>query len=146
MPLRIGTNFAICFAVLIGSTLGLNRGMVLCVDGAGQLALESAHEQHARHHNEGADHLLHELPADAEHGRLHAAIETCFDVEIGKVHLRAAATTSLRPGDFPATACLTLPNLDLHLSLKGDWSRADAASGAIPRPEIACLNAIVLLV
>lgn len=146
MPLRIGTTLAICLAVLTGSSLGLNRGMVLCIDGDGHLALESAHEQHLRCHEEGTDHLPHEFPADGEHGELHAALEACFDGAIGKVNLRSAAASSLRPADFPAAPYLILPNPDLQSSRFGDWKRADSSSGAIPRPDLACLSAIVLLV
>lgn len=146
MPLRIGTTLAICLAVLIGSSLGLNKGMVLCIDGDGHLALESAHEQHLRCHEEGSDHLPHEFPSGGEHGELHVALEACFDGAIGTVHLRSAAAPSLRPADFPAAPYKVLPHLDLQLLLSGDWRWADSTSGAIPRPEIACLSAIVLLV
>ncbi len=146
MPLRLGTTLAICFAVLVGSSLGLNKGMVLCMDGDGHVALESAHEQHLRCHDEGADHLPHEFRVGAEHGELHAALEACFDGTIGKLHLRPAAAPSLRPADFPAAPHLNLPSPELQLSLTRHRTAVDPESGAIPRPEIACLNAIVLLV
>jgi hypothetical protein len=146
MFLRIGTSLTICFAVLIGSGLGLNKGMVLCIDSDGHFALESAHEQHLRSHEEITDHLPHEFPAHGEHGELHAAMEGCFDATVGSVHLRSAAPPSLCPTDFPAAPHLISPNPDLQSSLIGDWRRADSASGAIPRPEIACLSAIILLV
>lgn len=146
MLFRIGTSLTICFAVLIGSGLGLNKGMVLCIDGDGHLALESAHEQHLHAHKEISDHLPHEFPSGGEHGNLHAAIEGCFDAMVGSIHLRSAAPPSLCPTDFPAAPYLISPNPDLQLSLVGDWRRADSPSGAIPRPEIACLSAIILLV
>src|SRR5687768_14170853 len=117
MFLRIGTSLTICFAVLIGSGLGLNRGMVLCIDGDGHLALESAHEQHTRSHEETTDHLPHELPAHGEHGKLHAAIEGCFDATVGSIHLRSAAPPSLSPTDFLASAYLSIPDPDLQHSL-----------------------------
>ena len=146
MFLRIGTSLTICLAVLIGNGLGLNKGMVLCIDSDGHLALESAHEQHLRSHEETTDHLPHEFPAGGEHGKLHAAIEGCFDATVGSIHLRSAAPPSLCPTDFPAAPYLSLPASDLQHSLFGDWKRADSPSGAIPRPEIACLSAIILLV
>ena len=146
MLLRAGTTLITCFAVIAGSSLGLNRGMVLCIDSDGHLALESAHEQHVRCHEEGADHLPHEFPTDGEHGQLHAALDACFDGAIGKVNFRSAAAPSLRPADFPAVPYLIIPDPDLQCSLFGDWRRADSTSGAIPRAEIACLSTTVLLV
>lgn len=146
MPLRIGTSLTICFAVLIGSGLGLNKGMVLCIDGDGHLALESAHVEHARCHAEDADHLPHEFPVDGEHAELHAALETCFDAAVGSVHLRSANPPSVRPCDFPAPPYVIRPNPRLQLSLFGSSSKADSASGAIPRLEMTCLSSIILLV
>ena len=146
MPLRDGISFAVCFAVLIGSTLGLNRGMVLCIDGDGHYALESAHIQHAECHEEGTDHLPHEFSSDAEHAELHAGLETCFDAAVGSVHLRSAKTPLLRPCDFPPAPYVILPNHALLLSSSGLCSGTDAASSPPLRPEIACLSAIVLLV
>ena len=146
MPLRAGISFAVCFAVLIGSTLGLNRGMVLCIDGDGHYALESAHIQHAECHEEGNDRALHEFPSDAKHVELHAALETCFDAAVGSVHLRFPTTPSLRPCDFPPAPYVIHPNHALLLSSSGQYGGPDATPSPPIRPEIACLSAIVLLV
>lgn len=145
MPLRIGTSLLICFAVLTGSCLGLNRGMVICIDGDGHLALESAHEQHARCHEEGSDHHPHEYPAGSEHPELHSALEACFDAAIPKVTFRSGTVPPLRPFEVPVAPVLLLPDLAPECSHpRFRW--ADSSSWGIPRPEVACLRTVVLIV
>lgn len=145
MPLRVGTSVLVCFAVLAGSCLGLNRGMVLCIDGDGHLALESAHEQHARCHEEGSDHHPHEYPAESDHAELHAALEACFDATIAKFNLRSGSAPPLHPSEFPIAPHLILPDLR-HASVLPPFRCADSNSGGIPRPEVACLSTVVLIV
>jgi hypothetical protein len=145
MPLRIGTSLLVCFAVLAGSSLGLNRGMVICIDGDGHLALESAHAQHARCHEEDSDHHPHEYPAESEHGELHSALDACFDAAIAKFNFRCVSAPRLHPSGFPIAPYLILPDLQ-QASVPPHSRRADSTSGGIPRPEIACLSTVVLIV
>jgi hypothetical protein len=145
MPLRIGTSLLVCFAVLAGSCLGLNRGMVICIDGDGHLALESAHEQHARCHEEGSDHHPHEYPVGSDHAELHSALEACFDAAIAKYTLRSASAPVLHPSEFPIAPHLIVPDLQ-HASVPPHSRRANSTSGGFPPVEVACLSTVVLIV
>jgi len=118
--------------------------MVICIDGDGHLALESAHEQHTRCHEEGADHLPHENPAVSDHAELHTALEACFDTAIAKFSFRSASARALHPSEFPIAPHL-MP-ADLQPACVFPHSRrAEGTSGGIPRPEVARLSTVVLL-
>ena len=145
MTFRVATSLAVCLAVLAGSVLGLARGMVLCVDGDGHYALESAHVRHVECHEDRNDHLPHERPADSEHSELHAALDACFDATAGGPHVRAATPQSLRSGNAPATPFLTASDVGLEAAFR--QARAVAASSLAPlRADLARLSGIILLV
>ena len=145
MIVRVATSLAVCLAVLASSVLGLSRGMVLCIDGDGHYALESAHARHVECHQDGSDHLPEEFPTDSEHPELHAALDACFDATAGGPQVRAATPQSLRPCDAPAAPFLTVPHVGPETRL-GE-TRAIASSSLAPlRADLARLSGIVLLV
>ena len=81
-------------AVLTVSSLGLNRGMVLCVDDGGCVVLERAHVRHSHDHGNGADHEPHPLPVDADHDDLHAATGLCSDAGVTMGDHRGASSAA----------------------------------------------------
>src|SRR5687767_15282957 len=132
-------------ALLIGSSLGLTKGMVLCVDAHGHLALESAHVQHAWDHHDGADHHSDEFPADAEHDELHAALEACFDTAGPTLVQRPDDAESLRPQEMPSDRSRIGSAFD-GLPQRAAARLCSSPLGATARTDFVCLSTIVLIV
>jgi hypothetical protein len=76
---------------------------------------------------------------------LHTALEACFDTAIAKFNARSASAPLLHPSELPIAPHLLVPDLQ-HACVFPHLRRADSTSAGIPRPEVASLNTIVLLV
>jgi hypothetical protein len=144
--LRPVISLAACLAILVSGVLGLSRGMVLCYDGAGHLALEAAHALHTDSHEQGGDHAHHESPAGGDHTELHAAQGECSDASLGSVTPRPSESGAPRAVDLAAApfAAVVLPDLRPPVGPAGTvtghfW-------GSAGRVELACIRATVLLV
>jgi hypothetical protein len=136
---------ALCAVVLATNALGLNAGIVVCLDGDRHLALEFAHVRHAESHSDGTDHHRQEAPPDAEYGDLHAALADCVDVTVGKYVQRASTSALQHPVELPALGCpVALPYLPPSLAPAA--LATDERSGSTAHPELARLKAIVLMV
>jgi hypothetical protein len=140
------TIVAACLAVFAASALGLNQGMVVCTDGHGRLAVESAHVRHAHAHGEGADHEHHECPEDAEHAELHAALADCSDFSAGQAGLGGASsdTHRLAPSQPLPVSADRCPVLKPRLGPAG--TAAGNFRGVTARAELGSLGAVILLV
>jgi hypothetical protein len=143
--LRAIAGFVACLAVFMVSSLGLNQGMVLCVDAHGHLALEPAHVRHAHDHEEHADHGPHDFSGDADHGELHTAMGSCWDAGVanGEQLTRPSAISRLveaAPLSHPVAAVLLC-------ILPSGLTRAGAGDfwGSTARPELGRLRAVVLI-
>jgi hypothetical protein len=146
VPIRAVVSLVIAIAVLTAGALGLNRGLVLCVDVEGHIALESSHVRHAHDHSEGADHEPHNLAGGSDHDELHAAMGSCSDAGVGKGESRSGSSVVSRGVD---TAPLPAPIASARLSGSSAAQARIAAGdswGSTAHPELAILRAVVLLV
>jgi hypothetical protein len=146
VALRMPSILVLAFVTLAVNSLGLNHGIVLCVDDDGSFALEMAHVRHAHLHAEGADHHPDEFPVDSDHGTLHAALETCADASVAKFEHRSAGPSVLRLADAtPLPAFVAPPPTPLQLLAHGR-SGASGFCATTARAELAGLSAVILLV
>jgi hypothetical protein len=145
MPMRSLTTFALCLATIVASALGLNKGMVLCIDHHGHLALEHAHVRHAHCHNEGADHEFSDPGPDADHAELHESRALCTDAGQGHGAL-TASEQPLRRIKLPAAPLLYTPYLSHQPSTFAAGIAPSRAPVAPARAELASLRSVVLTV
>ena len=138
----------LCVSVFTTTGVGLNNGMVICVDDHGHVAVEAAHVQHAHRHADGEHHGDDGLGLglDPDHEALHDAIASCFDSHMGPARQHSPRLHALRLGrptfavPFVIAGAATTPPTAFTI-----WETCNLR-GAAARAELACLSAIVLLV
>lgn len=129
--------------MLVTSSLGLNRGMVLDFDHDGHWVLDSAHAVHDRTHEDG-DH--HEDPADPHHQDLHAAMAA---VDAGRVQQQRFAGSSEHEVAGPVFAIHSLaifPEPVLSPPVCAAGPSPNHFWGSTARVHLLCISATVLLV
>ena len=149
--LRITLTVLLSLTVFSTGSLGLNRGMVLCVDHHGHVAVEAAHAVHCHDHGHGdhhdADHDSHpDTPAHAPGDAVDAAApDDCSDTTLAYQALRPASPGVLV--DAPAAVVppflVNLPDPEPRLECVGTWSNDRPPA---PPPLLEHLRSVVLLV
>jgi hypothetical protein len=138
------------FAILLASSLGLNRGMVFVAGHDGHLELVSAHDRHADKygHGGGADHHHGDgtLPVDGEHAQLHDAMAKVAEAEAGTPGQFAASQFVASPADLLPHVHFVATSPDLRPFAGGTGILAAHFWGSTARIELASIRAIVLLV
>lgn len=143
---------AVCFAVFVAHSLGLNGGMVLHVDDHGHLALTAPrvdHAQaHAHSHGDEADHGPHDYDPDADHGDLHDLIASCSDVPVGTQKADRAASDFAASHGFPSgfDACVLPLGTGLRPLVWGGGIGESACRGSTAHLALTCLRSVVLVI
>lgn len=101
--------FAAALATFAVSTFGFNRGVVLCTDANGHLALELAHVSHSHSHEDCSGHDPEEAPGGPDLGELHAAPDACSDSSFASVEQRACRQDISQLHAAHAAPCLNTP-------------------------------------
>ena len=144
--MRIIAIVIVCTAVVSGTSLGLNNGMVVCFDDHGHLAIEAAHVEHAHRHADGDHHGDEDFGIDPDHEVLHDAIASCFDLHLGQMGQHSARVHELRLGQPTAVAAAVIAAANLMTSTVPAPGGTCRLRGAAARGELVCLRAIILLV
>jgi hypothetical protein len=143
VSIRAIVSIAACFAVLSGTVLRLNSGMVLCFDEHGHLALEPAHLLHARAHADGADHHHDDFGGDLDHPELHAAMARCVDVSQRQDEPRPGVQRITKLAPSPV---LFVSDLFLQSPLRSAGTASRHFRAPAARAQLASLRAVVLIV
>lgn len=134
-------------AVLLGSSIGLTRGVVLHVDEEGHLVLESAHVLHAQAHEEDGHHHDHESPLDADHAEWHIAMAGDHSARLDRVADRPTDDhcVGVAGGQVTGFAMEQWGAIQQSPRLGAAGTLASIFWGSTARVARACLGATVLL-